>query len=146
MNFYILTFLYLFFLECNALVGPLEPPPNGAPIVSDLRSSVEKMRRLLVHAPDKNSQEKANAFISLDELEKAVEKVGFLASKGKTSSEVVLLESNEQPEALTETTPEEATEAIKQLTRQIWKATDDILRAYTGIGGLVGALPPQTIS
>ncbi|PPS98063.1 Uncharacterized protein GY17_00000751 [Cryptosporidium hominis] len=119
------------------------------------------MREILVQAPESHLQEKLQAFISLGELENDIQDLSNLFNNKR----LLLIQSsndiendddqedneseelNQNSEGQKDTpTPEEAEELLKQLTTKIWKTTDEILRAHTGISGLVGTLPTKTIS
>ncbi|KAH8583608.1 uncharacterized protein ELE39_000376 [Cryptosporidium sp. chipmunk genotype I] len=105
------------------------------------------MREILVQAPESHLQEKLQAFISLGELENDIQNLSNLFNNKRllliqSSNDI---ENDDQDEDETDgsnhgsesqedtPTPEEAEELLKQLTNKIWKTTDEILRAHTGI-------------
>ncbi|KAK6590667.1 hypothetical protein RS030_142103 [Cryptosporidium xiaoi] len=113
------------------------------------------MRDLLTQAPEAHSLEKKQAFISISELEQEVQKFSTLLNKKRT----ILIQSGSKLKNHSEddsddekdaegddnTTEEEAEQMLRDLTNKIWKTTEQILHAHTGISGLVGAIPPQII-
>ncbi|CUV07864.1 unnamed protein product [Cryptosporidium hominis] len=161
MRVFFLTILCIIFSLSSATPGQIEPIAGTSNIVQDLKSAVNKMREILVQAPESHLQEKLQAFISLGELENDIQDLSNLFNNKR----LLLIQSsndiendddqedneseelNQNSEGQKDTpTPEEAEELLKQLTTKIWKTTDEILRAHTGISGLVGTLPTKTIS
>ncbi|KAJ1607084.1 hypothetical protein OIY81_143 [Cryptosporidium canis] len=143
MRFFFLSIVCIVLSLCSANPGRIEPLADNFHIADDLKLAVSKMRKILVEAPESNANEKLQAFISLGELEKDIN----IVSKILTNKRLLLIQSSDDTENESDQenegegseskedtpTPEEAEELLKQLTTKIWKTTDEILRAHTGI-------------
>lgn len=96
MRFFFLTIFCIIFSLCSANSGQIEPLAGTLNIVDDLKLAVNKMRKILVEAPESNAQgkilvilifekklnfdntEKFQAFISLGELEDDIKNISKL--------------------------------------------------------------------
>ncbi|OII73744.1 uncharacterized protein cubi_03542 [Cryptosporidium ubiquitum] len=133
-----LTIICIIFSLSFAIPGQIEPVTGTSNIVGDLKSAVNKMREILVQAPESNLQ---------GELENDIQKVSNIFKNKRLlliqSSDDIEEDNDEEEdeskdlsqgsENQEDTPTPEAEELLKQLTTKIWKTTDEILRAHTGI-------------